>query len=298
MGSSIRGETNVKFTKNRVKHQASDDMKLFATLTGLIAANTVPYYPSTGYDQTYAAPASPMGGMNRMLPLLLLSDNKSSSSTSNLLPLMLMGGMGGGDAGGMMGNPLMMMGGMGGMGGDPNNPMSSMLPLLLLGDDYKQIDAAATAAICNPASTVATLTTAQKNDCNIAATKYNTDAAGCTAMTDATQKATCVAGLKATELAIYTAAGYSKSNSNDLLMMMMMGGMGGAGGAGNMMLPLLLMDGGLGGSSSSNSNLLLPLMMMQQPVIDPATGQSTGGMFGGGAAAGGMDPLMMMLMLE
>merc|ERR1712080_748542 len=228
MGSSIRGETNVKFTKNRVKHQASDDMKLFATLTGLIAANTVPYYPSTGYDQTYAAPASPMGGMNSMLPLLLLSDNKSSSSTSNLLPLMLMGGM----------------------GGDPNNPMSSILPLLLLGDDYKQIDAAATAAICNPASTVGTLTTAQKNDCNVAATKYNTDAAGCTAMTDATQKATCVAGLKATELAIYTAAGYSKSNSNDLLMMMMMGGMGGAGGAGNMMLPLLLMDGGLGGSSS------------------------------------------------
>merc|ERR1712080_587807 len=297
MGSSIRGETNVKFTKNRVKHQASDDMKLFATLTGLIAANTVPYYPSTGYDQTYAAPASPMGGMNSMLPLLLLSDNKSSSSTSNLLPLMLMGGMGGGDAGGMMGNPIMMyfllkddktsssssmdsllpLMMMGGMGGDPNNPMSSMLPLLLLGDDYKQIDAAATAAICNPASTVATLTTAQKNDCNVAATKYNTDAAGCTAMTDATQKATCVAGLKATELAIYTAAGYSKSNSNDLLMMMMMGGMGGAGGAGNMMLPL---------------------MMMQQPVIDPATGQSTGGMFGGGAAAGGMDPLMMMLMLE
>merc|ERR1712088_910182 len=225
MGSSIRGETNVKFTKNRVKHQASDDMKLFAALTGLIAANPTSYYPSTTYDM---APANPMGGMSSMLPLLLLSDNKSSSSSSNLLPLMLMGGMGGGDAGGMMGNP-----------------MSSMLPLLLLGDDYKQIDATATAAICKPASTVATLTAAQLTACTTAAGAYNTAAALCTKETDATKKATCVAALKATEAAIYTAAGYSKSNSNDLLMMMMMGGMGGAGGAGNMMLPLLLMDGGL-----------------------------------------------------
>merc|ERR1712228_170831 len=181
MGSSIRGETNVKFTKNRVKHRASDDMKLFAALTGLIAANPTSYYPST-----------------------------------------------------------------------------------------------------------------------TAAKAYDIAAALCTAMTDATKKATCVSALKATEAAIYTAAGYSKSSNNDLLMMMMMGGMGGAaGGANNMMLPLLLMDGGLGSSSSSNSNLLLPLMMMQQPQIDPVTGQSTGGMFGGaGGAAGGMDPLMMMLMLE
>jgi len=184
------------------------------------------------------------------------------------------------------------------MGGDPNNPMSSMLPLLLLGDDYSQIDATATAAICKPASSVATLTSTQLAACTTAAGKYDAAAKLCTAETDATKKATCVAALKAVEAAIYTAAGYSKSSSNDLLMMMMMGGMGGAGGAGNMMLPLLLMDGGLGGSSSSNSNMLLPLMMMQQPQIDPVTGQSTGGMFGGGAAAGGMDPLMMMLMLE
>merc|ERR1712141_461374 len=251
MGSSIRGETNVKFTKNRVKHQASDDMKLFAALTGLIAANPAAYYPQTGYDQSTYAPANPMGGMSSMLPLLLLSDNKSGSS-SDLLPLMMMGGMGGmgGDAGGMMGNPmmmyfllkddksssssglgdnllpLMMMGGMGGMGGDPNNPMSSMLPLLVLGDDYKQIDATATAAICKPTSSVATLTAAQLTACTTAAGAYNTAAALCTKETDATKKATCVTALKATEAAIYTAAGYSKSNSNDLLMMMM-GGMGG-----------------------------------------------------------------------
>merc|ERR1712179_861145 len=115
----------------------------------------------------------------------LLKDNKSSSSSStsmdSLLPLMMMGGMGGG------------------MGGDPNNPMSSMLPLLLLGNDYKQIDATATAAICAPASTVATLTTAQKTDCLLKAKDYDTAALLCTNEKDATLKATCVTGLKVKE---------------------------------------------------------------------------------------------------
>merc|ERR1712139_324944 len=226
--------------------------------------------------------ADPMGGMAGMLPLLLLSgDNKSSDS---LLPLMLMGGMGGAGGAGMMGNPIMMLGG--GMGGDPNNPMSSMLPLLLLGDDaVTQISDADALKLCDPVKADAT----KLKVCTTAVTAYTTASALCTKETDATKKADCVKNLADEIAAIKTAAG--TSSSSDLMMLMMMGGMGGAGGAGGMgsMLPLLLMDGGLGGS---NKDMLLPLMMMQQPQIDPITGQAAAG------GMGGMDPLMMMLMLK
>merc|ERR1712051_672072 len=199
MGSSIRGETNVKFTKNRVKHQASDDMKLFSTFAGLAAAQYVPQQMAP-----MGAPMGGMGGMGAMLPLLLLSDSGSSSSMSDLLPLMMLsGGMGGdmGGAGGMMSNPLMMMMLLnndssssssstsdllplmllgGGMGGDPNNPnaMSSMLPLLLLGDSGSALSDADATAICDGVDASLTV------PCAAAVGDYTTASALCVSGTD------------------------------------------------------------------------------------------------------------------
>jgi hypothetical protein len=183
--------------------------------------------------------------------------------------------------------PLMLLGG--GMGGDPNNPnaMSSMLPLLLLGDSSSALSDADATAICDGVDASLTV------PCAAAVGDYTTASALC--VSGAADYDTCVSGLSALEDAIYTAGGKTKSSStSDLMVMMMMGGMGGAGGAGGMnsMLPLLLLGDGLGSGSGGMSDMLLPLMMMQQPQIDPATGQATAG------GMGGMDPLMMMLLLD
>lgn len=276
-------------------------MKLFSAFAGLAAAQFAP--------QPILPQQPAMGGMGGLLPLLLLGDGLGSSgSTSDmLLPLMLMGGMGGGAGGGMesmlpllllgdgLGSssssndmllPLMLMGGMGGGMGDPNNPMASMLPLLLLGGDDSIKSDAEIDAICTKTG----ISVAQAADCTTKATAYKVASALCTAApTDA-----CKSQLNIDEAAIRASVGDSSSN-NDLLMMMMLGGMGGAGGAGGMnsMLPLLLLGDGLGSSGSSN-DMLLPLMLMGGMgggAVDPVTGQPAAGM-------AGMDPLMMMLLLE
>merc|ERR1712141_562620 len=148
----------------------------------------------------------------------------------------------------------MLMGGMGGGMGDPNNPMASMLPLLLLGGDDSIKSDAEIDAICTKTG----ISVAQAADCTTKATAYKVASALCTAApTDA-----CKSQLNLDEAAIRASVGDSSSN-NDLLMMMMLGGMGGAGGAGGMnsMLPLLLLGDGLGSSGSSN-DMLLPLMLM------------------------------------
>merc|ERR1711937_745573 len=109
MGSSNRGVTNVKLTL-RVNHPATDKMKLsFAFMTGLASAQ----YAQPMYQQQPAM-GGMGNNMLLPLLLLGDGLGGSGSSNDLLLPLMLMGGMcgAGGDMGGMNGLlPLLLLGG-------------------------------------------------------------------------------------------------------------------------------------------------------------------------------------------
>merc|ERR1711976_804198 len=109
MGSSNRGVTNVKLTL-RVNHPATDKMKLsFAFMTGLASAQ----YAQPMYQQQPAMGGMGNNLLLPLL-LMDGGLGGSGSSNDLLLPLMLMGGMGGagGDMGGMNGLlPLLLLGG-------------------------------------------------------------------------------------------------------------------------------------------------------------------------------------------
>jgi len=234
-------------------------MKLSAILSCVAAQQFSP-------GQFMPQPAAPAagglfggaGGMNSILPLLLLGDGLGGSD--DLLPLLLLGGGLGGGAGGA---------------GD----MSSILPLLLLGDD--DITDSKMTKICDAVDD-----STKKAAC-IAAKDAAIAAHGtCTKSADDCTKDKQSAFESAKKE-------YGKKNKlTDLLLLTSLAGPGGLGGAGGMssILPLLLLGDGLG-SSSSSSDDLLPLLLLGGGLgggaVDPVTGQ-----------AGGMDPLMMMLLLD
>jgi len=235
-------------------------MKLSAILSCVAAQQ---FTPGQFMPQPAAAPAPGLfggaGGMNSILPLLLLGDGLGGSD--DLLPLLLLGGGLGGAAGGA---------------GD----MSSILPLLLLSDD--DITDTKMTEICDAVDD-----STKKTACNTAKNDAVTAFAACTKTADECKKD------KQTEFTRLKKE-YGKNNKlTDLLLLTSLAGPGGLGGAGGMnsILPLLLLGDGLG-SSSSSSDDLLPLLLLSGGLgggaVDPVTGQATGG----------MDPLMMMLLLD
>lgn len=175
--------------------------------------------------------------------------------------------------------PLLLLGGGLGGGAGGAGDMSSILPLLLLGDD--DITDTKMKEICDAVddSNKKTACTAAKD---LAIAAFGT----CTKTADECKKDK--------QSAFETAKKeYGKKNKlTDLLLLTSLAGPGGLGGAGGMssILPLLLLGDGLGSGSSSDD--LLPLLLLGGGLgggaVDPVTGQ----------AAGGMDPLMMMLLLD
>lgn len=179
--------------------------------------------------------------------------------------------------------PLLLLGGGLGGGAGGAGDMSSILPLLLLGDD--EISVSKMNEICNKVDD-ATKKTTCTDAVKTATSAYDT-CIGVPKTADECEKArqTTFKDLKKT---------HGKENKlTDLLLLTSLAGPGGMGGAGGMssILPLLLLGDGLGSGSSSSSDLL-PLLLLSGGLgggaVDPVTGQ----------AAGGMDPLMMMLLLD
>jgi hypothetical protein len=240
-------------------------MKLSAILSCVAAQfNPMPVAPQAPAAGGLFGGAA--GGMQGILPLLLLGDGLDGSD--DLLPLLLLGGG---------------LGGAGGAAGD----MSSILPLLLLGDD--EITATKMTEICTNAET-----TTKQTACATAKTAADTTYGTCE-----TAAGTDADALKACKDARQTAyknakKEYGKKNKlTDLLLLTSLAGPGGMGAGGmNSILPLLLLGDGLGSSSSSSSDDLLPLLLLSGGLgggaVDPITGQQ----------AGGLDPLMMMLLLD
>lgn len=180
--------------------------------------------------------------------------------------------------------PLLLLGGGLGGGAGGAGDMSSILPLLLLGDD--EISVTKMNDICDDVEDASKKTTCQ-NEAASATTTYNTCVTAATKTKDECEKdrQSTFKDLKKT---------HGKENKlTDLLLLTSLAGPGGMGGAGGMssILPLLLLGDGLGSGSSSSSDLL-PLLLLSGGLgggaVDPVTGQ----------AAGGMDPLMMMLLLD
>ncbi|CAG5098155.1 Oidioi.mRNA.OKI2018_I69.XSR.g15415.t1.cds [Oikopleura dioica] len=239
-------------------------MKLSAILSCVAAQfNPMPVAPQAPAAGGLLGGAA--GGMQGILPLLLLGDGLDGSD--DLLPLLLLGGG---------------LGGAGGAAGD----MSSILPLLLLGDD--EITSAKMDEICTNAET-----TKKQTDCAAAKTAADNAYTTCAGATGAT--ADDIKACEKTRQTAYKAAksDFGKKNKlTDLLLLTSLAGPGGMGAGGmNSLLPLLLLGDGLG-SSSSSSDDLLPLLLLSGGLgggaVDPITGQQ----------AGGLDPLMMMLLLD